>query len=862
MQYFTPTTSALAVAVASILAAANAAADPQTESQLPEVVVTARQRAEKIEDVPATIQAFSAAEIQSAGIERPTDFIALTPGVSQVQTAEVGDIQVNIRGINTGRDAEANFALVIDGVLQTNPNALNQELNSVTQIEVLKGPQGALYGRNAVAGAMILTTRKPTDTLQADFGIGYGSDSLKKANFWVGGPLSDTAKLSGSAYWRKTDGQWNNITLGCDDCVDFFEEKGGSLRGLFNVGGGEIDVKAKYSEVSGAAIIFNGSIALSEISEVFGEAFYEDPNDHSFTYINNVRPVNEQTNKDFSIKGEWDVGVGTLTAYVAHNDQENFFLTDGTSAAFQLYFPTPTTATQPAMVSCQSSFTSAAGRVPLTAPFNYGFPTPNIGGSFLPPYDPTTCSGYQYQQRDQKDTSVEVRLTSPADQSVRWIAGLYYGDIDRHVVVSQGSDLNDGFLHQAFVPSTGPNPTDLLYDDDFGSKVSAVFGQVAVDMTDDVELALALRYDQEKRSVDNNVPTCAAPGTSGPCRAQTAGFAFGSNPYINPAYTADPSLALSGIPKRNKTYSQFQPKLTLNWKITDDTSAYASYGYGFRSGGFNSTGSAATIAGAYGGLCLGTSNFGTGGIFPPTCTSTSTPNITDVNDDFKKEVSKAAEIGFKSFFADRTVQLDGALFYTQVDDMQFFNFFAGTFGLLRVVTNLDEATIKGAELEARWRANEHVTVFAGGSVVDGKIDKYTGRPYTKGNKIPYAPEYTANAGIDLNVPFGNLAFVSRLDVSAVGETWFHPVQNEMVPNLFGFFGFGQGTFDKMKRDPYAILNLRVGVQGDNWGVTAWGRNLTDESYLAEIIPAPEFGGSFIHDAPGSSYGLDVSYSFK
>ena len=80
------------------------------EAQLEEIVVTARQRAERIEDVPATVQAFTAQEIKAAGIERPQDFIALTPGVAQVQTAEVGDLQVTIRGINTGLDAETNFA--------------------------------------------------------------------------------------------------------------------------------------------------------------------------------------------------------------------------------------------------------------------------------------------------------------------------------------------------------------------------------------------------------------------------------------------------------------------------------------------------------------------------------------------------------------------------------------------------------------------------------------------------------------------------------------------------------------------------------------------------------------------------------
>ncbi len=65
----------------------------------------------------------------------------------------------------------------------------------------------------------------------------------------------------------------------------------------------------------------------------------------------------------------------------------------------------------------------------------------------------------------------------------------------------------------------------------------------------------------------------------------------------------------------------------------------------------------------------------------------------------------------------------------------------------------------------------------------------------------------------------------------------------------------------MKRDPYSAINLRLTLQGEAWGVTAWGRNVADEDYLAEIIPAPEFGGSFIHDAPGDSYGLDVTFRF-
>jgi iron complex outermembrane receptor protein len=873
MHHLTPATSALACAIASILAAANAAAEPQAEQQLPEVVVTARQRAERIEDVPVTVQAFTDADIKSAGIDRPSDFIALTPGVAQVQTAEAGDLQVVIRGINTGRDAETNFALVVDGVLQTNPNALNQELNSVTQIEVLKGPQGALYGRNALAGAMIITTRRPGDTSEFEVGAGYGSDNSYKGNLYFGGPIGDTAKGSLSLYTKSTDGQWNNTLLDCDDCVDYFEESGAIGRLTFDAAGGAFDVKAKVSTVESGAINFNAAVSFFEAAAAFGAPpFDEDPNDHSFFYTNNVIPQNEQDNLNFSVKGDWDLGVGMLTGVLAYNDQTNFFLTDGASDAFYLYALTP---------SCNASFTARFADTPLPPPFNYGgtilgdapvilSPQP-YNSSFQPPYGPTTCGGYQYQQRDQEDMSLELRLTSPGDQRLRWVAGLYFADIERHVVVSQGSDntgasLTQDFLTQGFVPASGPNPTDLLYDDTFDSKVYAGFGQIAYDIREGVELALALRYDSEKREVDNNVPTGAS------ALAQTPGFAaiWGPTPYINPAYTVNPAFATTGIPSRSKTYDQFQPKVSLNWKASDQLAWYASYGYGFRSGGFNSSGSQATVNVFYGGLCLGPSTLfdtGLGFSLPlglPACTPTSTRNLTDVNDDYRKEVSKAAELGFKANLLDRTLAINGAIYRTDVEDMQFFNFFAGSFGLLRVVTNLDEVTIQGAELDFRWRANDYVSVFGGIGFTDGEIDRYDGRPYTAGNKLPYSPEYTGNAGVEFTTPMGGsgLELVARVDGTFVGETWFHPVQTETVPALFTAFGFGQTNYGKQKRDPYEVLNARLTLRGGQWSATAWGRNLADKEYLQEVIVAPEFGGAFIHDSPGRSYGLDLSYRFK
>ncbi len=833
--------SLLAISIASVLGSAQAYAAEPANGGIEEVIVTARQRAESIKDVPASVQAFTAADIASAGIERPQDFISLTPGVAAVQTAEVGDMQVNIRGINTGRDAETNFALVIDGVLQTNPQAFNRELSNVAQIEVLKGPQGALYGRNALAGAIILSTRKPSDTFEADVSVGAANKGTFKGNLYVSGPLGENAAGSLGVYHRRTDGFFYNSTLNCKDCSDYLEETGGSGRLMFSVGdAAEFDIKASVSKVTAGAINFNAAFALPGFAAGFGNPdFFQNVNDHTFKFMNNIKPVNEQKNTNLSIKGDFDLSLGTLTAVAAYNKQENYFLTDGTSAAFGLYAANP---------GCAASV-AAAPAGPLPSPFFYAnqFGPGVPGFDLLPPYSPTTCDGYQYQQRDQEDVSVELRLTSPGDQPLRWQAGVYYGDIKRRMVVAQGGDLGQGFLAQAFVPTGGLNPTDLLYDDSFKTKIAAVFGSINYDIQDNVEVALALRYDQEKRSVSNNVPRV------GP---QTPGFgAFGHpactisgcNSYINPAYNVP---GVTSIPDRNKTYSQLQPKLTVNWKLNDDVSVFGSYGYGFRSGGFNSQGSAATIATYYAGLNYVAADG----------TVTTAPSLTDVNDDYKKEVSKAAELGFKASLLENHLSINGAVYYTKLQDSQFFNFFAGPFGLLRVVTNIDKVTLKGAELDVRWKANDMFTVFGGASVLDSKIDQYAGRPYTAGNKMPYAPKYTANLGAEFTYPVGQsgMELVVRVDGTALGETWFHPVQGNAVETLFG----PPGDFSKTKRDAYQLVNARISLRNDHWDATLWGRNLGDKQYLAEVIPAPEFGGSFIHSATGAAYGVDLSYKFR
>src|SRR5688572_19035417 len=178
------------------------------QDQLEEIIVTARLRAESYTETPAAIKAFTATEIESAGIERPHDFIALTPNMTVVQTQNPGNSFITIRGVSEARNSDMPVAVVVDGVLMTNPAQFNQELFDIEQIEVLKGPQGALYGRNAIGGAVSIVTKAPTDDFEARLRLGADSGPGLSAQGTVAGPLGDSGnwKYRASLSVQDTDG--------------------------------------------------------------------------------------------------------------------------------------------------------------------------------------------------------------------------------------------------------------------------------------------------------------------------------------------------------------------------------------------------------------------------------------------------------------------------------------------------------------------------------------------------------------------------------------------------------------------------------------------------------------------------------
>ena len=804
------------------LAQAQTAATP-TSSGIEEIVVTARQRSENLKDVPAAVSALTASTLKAAGVQRAQDFVALVPGVSLVQAAEQGDAQVNIRGVNSARDAQASFAFVVDGVQMANPGAFNREFTDLRQIEIVKGPQGAVYGRNAAAGAIIVTTEKPGQTLQGSASVAVGNNNTVTTKARIAGPLGDKIAASLSADTRSTEGFYNNtLGKGSLDSFDGYNLNGRLVAEISDKT--EIDLKARYGQLDAGSIAYNAVFALPNFAAFFGApTFFEDVNKHNFLFQNNIEHTNHQESLELSGKFDHDLGFANLTGWALYSDIKNDLLADGTAASFGFFNAEPT---------CQASFAAQSGSTQLPAPTYFGA---NLGGSFFGPYTPLTCDGYQYQRRNQKDTSAELRISSKSGGSLRWLAGVYALSIDREVGVAAGIDSGGNPPNALFVAAGSPYATEQLLWDNFKSNVSSVFGQVAYDIVPSVEGSLALRYDREDRKVHNLVPASAR------------------STYITPGLPLNPGLIgpggafLSSIADRSKTYDQVQPKIGLRWTVNDQWSLYTDWGIGFKSGGFNNQGSQATVD-AY----INTRRIAAGF------------DTVKITDDFNKEVSSAYEIGAKARLFDGRLTLDGTVYDTSVKNMQFFEFFVGPFGLLRVVSNIDRVKIQGAELGARWKATDDLTLEASGAVTDSKIKKNAVRSDTVGNKSPYTPDYTYNLAVQYNKTImSDYNLTARADVRTTGPTWFHVVQDQTAPTVFeAFFGpAARADYSRTQRDAFTTVDLRVGIERGGWTVTAFGQNVFDQKYLSEVIPAPEFGGSFATPGSGASYGVEVGVKF-
>jgi iron complex outermembrane receptor protein len=724
--------SIIAVGLTATIAQAQQTTVPDTAAPVAvasdgEILVTATKRSESLTKVPIQITVFNAAQLQAIGAVRPENILISTPNVTFI-TEATGDSFTNIRGQTSVRNSDPNVAVVIDGVQLSSLKQFNQDLLNIKQIEILKGPQSAIYGRNAAAGAIVVTTEEPSDHFTGHVAAGYADWKTANVQATVSGPITDRLKFTAAGSYRRTDGPFTNITTG--EKVYRLNTGLGQFRLLWEPTDNlVVDFKLSGHKTTGGATALQTQLLGLPIGGVPVDSI--DANRTDLPWVSDVRGVFDEDLIAASLRVEYDLGFAKFTSVTAGDRLNQFF------------------------------------------------------GGDLPPYLPDAgqpgalVQGYTYHD---KNFSQEFRLTSPGNQAFRWQVGVYYLNFRREQISELNVDLN------GVVPRT--EGVDLPGNPNIGATVSyahenyrttniAPFASFQVDFTPSLHLNVAARYDIEKRSVDEIAPDAINPAT-------------GSNYNLCIATTGQ-TLDQCNL---SRTFKKFEPKVSLSYDVADVGSVYASYGKGFKSGGFNPIGSRALLL----------------SVAPPGAQ-------VFVQDQYDAETSTSYELGFKARFFDRALSINGAIFQTDVSGAQQFEYFPAAG--LQTITSIDKVRLRGFEFDFNAQIPGGPRVFGGYGYTDGKVKEFAANPAYIGNVSPNSLKSNLNLGITQTFELSDtLALVPRIEYNRLGTIWWD-------------VGNTPGT----RRDPVDLVNARLTLKsGDRWEIAAFADNVFNKKYNRSVLP--------------------------
>ena len=722
--------AAVAAAIAGMPAQAQNAA-PVSE-EIEEVLVTARRFSETFRDVPMTVNVFTSETIEAAGIDRPADFIARVPNMTLVETQNAGNAFVVIRGISQARNSEPSVAVLVDGVLETNPAEFNQELFDIEQIEVLKGPQGAVYGRNAIGGAIIIQTKEPGDEFEGRVKLGYGNENSMRAQAGISGPLGDTFGYRASVSYYDTDGFLPSTFLGGK--ADPVESLSARLRLDFDPSETfSGDVRLSYENLDTRGFYF--VIPRDDEANPFA-TFTTPPNANDVTSPIQVDQtgIDERDLLTGALRLNFELGGGTLTSVSAYNSTEEIITGDA------------------------YDFRPAANSI-----FNVLLGTDLNQSQFL----------------DLESWSQEIRFTSSDEGRVRWILGGYFVHTDRFI--STGNMVDDGTGVFPVYHEPRPSRKTIRAPRSWPTRRTTMPGRCSVTWSSNSTTSSSSTWPCDTtRTSARTPPTHRRPS----CRIRPPPPA-----RCAPKRSARPSPNSRCATSPTRTSPSLAAGAAASAAVVSTRRAWARWPMPAAS---------------------------------PASTTSSRPKS-----------PTPGKSGFKGQFLDRRLNVGVSVFDTESTNGYFFVFLAAN--STQNLGNLD-ADYQGAEFEISGKVTDNLELFGSYGYTDSEI---TGMedPSVIGNQAPLVSDVTYNLGAQWRQPLGDsLALALRADYRHVGETWWEP-------------------YNVTSRDPIDIVDLRLGLEGEKWAVTAWSQNLTDEEYNAEFSP-----GGFLFRALPLRYGVEFSYS--
>lgn len=317
-----------------------AAADPAQASSVEDIIVTATRQSRRLEEVPAAVTAVSAQQIERSGVTKLMDAAQVAPGL-QIQKNGY-TTQPSLRGVTTltsGYGFENNVALYIDGFYQPDSVAINGDLVNINQVEILKGPQGTLYGRNATGGAILINTREPSNTFGGRIQASYGRFNERAVQGYVSGPLSDIAAFSLAGSVRRSDGWIRD--LGSDgpgpDGYDAAPQINDSLRAK---------LRLTPSEKVTFTLGYNYARVLDAVGLVYTVYDHASPAlptpplraTERDTASNNDRADNEARLHEGTLKTQINTDIGVLTLRTSYGERETRIAYDFDASKSQITY--------------------------------------------------------------------------------------------------------------------------------------------------------------------------------------------------------------------------------------------------------------------------------------------------------------------------------------------------------------------------------------------------------------------------------------------------------------------------------------------------------------------------------------------
>ncbi|WP_293781737.1 TonB-dependent receptor [Sphingosinicella sp.] len=853
------TTRIVALLLSTAMAAPAFAQDAATEVSggLEEIVVTAQKRSQNLQDVPVAVSAFTGDDLAARGVSETSDLMGTMPNL-QV-TTPYGKTQPNfsLRGISVANEFTASTAspvgVYVDEVYQSFRASHGQQLYDLDRVEVLRGPQGTLYGRNTTGGAISFFTKRPDlDGTDGYLTLGYGNYDTKSAEAAFEATLiPDVLGIRFAGTRSKGDGfMFNPIqdrdvattdsiagritvrfkpTDALDITVKGYASKDDPWAALAYSQGqlsGGRDALG-YSRYDPQAALGGRLLKRNEVASDTGGKYYSSSKGIALTIAYDVSDELTLTSITGYDKGKYrnspfdcDGSPNDLCSLRYYSKSENFnqdlrltYDGDRISVVGGLYYGRDKVDTHN-----EVDFFGVLRPILLGAglPGTYSNPaiaTPDSIGILpafaldptLAPSDPGFCAPVNVNPTGFLDARSLVALLT-----------------DIAVDNSGGGGFGGAFsaaCRAAGAPPFSPILGDQYYSITRPSK--AIYGDVSFDVTDQLNISVGLRYTMDKVKYSNG-RTILYDLAGNNIVASTIPYSF---PY-------DPSLP--AVSQREKA-NRLTGRINVSYDFTDDIMGYVNYSRGYRSGSFN-----------------GLAYQGTNQVYY-----------------IQPEKVNAYEGGLKTRLFDRSVQLNLAGFYYDYSNHQVTQVIGAT-----TFTRSANGRLYGGEAELAWQALDTLRFDASLGLLNSKYKGNTLDPTdpssptrnVNGNPFPNAPEITFSAGFDWDVAeIGNGTLTLRGDTSYMGKYYFDPFkdygQSPCDTPAAGSNILQAGPAIACGNPGYWLFNSRLTYDMENVSISVWGKNLTNKFYYTYGLNIDVFGLDYLNRGSPRTYGVEVTARF-